>query len=172
MCPVITLWAYLLQESCSTSHEKKGKESQSESALLSEHFPRNKSIYFSNFWVFWFFHVFHVFWSSGKVLAGSQPSKIMFFDVLKLWEASWDDPGSILETSFFHKNFSKKWPFNVRWSSFVHPSKINPNPDLRVDSESFVDFLWLFLISLNSTDRILRNSQNKIEKGTFGDVED
>ena len=43
----------------------------------------------------------------------------------------------------------------------MHPSKINPNPDLRVDSESFVDFLWLFLISSNSNDRILRKSQNK-----------
>ena len=55
---------------------------------------------------------------------------------------------------------------------FVDPSKINPNPDLREDSESFVDFLWLFLISSNSTDRILRKSQNKIEKGSFGEVED
>ena len=54
----------------------------------------------------------------------------------------------------------------------MHPSKINPNPDLRVDSESFVDFPWLFLISSNSNDRILIKLRNKIEKGYFGDVED
>ena len=37
----------------------------------------------------------------------------------------------------------KNWP-----SSFSHPTKINPNLGLRVDSESSIDFPWLFLISL------------------------
>ena len=150
---------------------KKGKESKSESALLSEHFPWNKSIYFSNFWVFWFFHVFHVFWCSGKVPGGPKPFEIMFFLVPKVWEAFQNDPRSIWETSFFYENSSKINPKN--WpSSFSHPTKINPNSDLKVDSESFVDFLWLFLISSNSNDRILRKSQNKIEKAPFGDDKD
>ena len=33
-----------------------------------------------------------------------------FFDALELWEASWDDPGWILETSFFPKILKKMGP--------------------------------------------------------------
>ena len=154
------------------SYEKKEKQSESESALLSDHFPRNKSIYFSNFWVFWFFHVFHVFWCSGKVLAGSQPSKIMFFDVLKLWEPSQNDPESILETSFFHEIFSKNDPLKVRPTSKKTHMYIHSEPKVEKDYNRLNHFAWLFLISSNSTDWILRKSQNKIEKAPFGDVKD
>ena len=37
---------------------------------------------------------------------------MMFFDVLKLWEPSWNDSGSILEHSFFH-DFSSKFLFKI-----------------------------------------------------------
>ena len=107
------------------SFENKKKQFKSESALLSDHFPRNKSIYFSNFWVFWFFHVFHVFWCSGKVPGGPKPFEIMFFLVPKVWEAFQNDPRSIWETSFFYENFSKK---SLKWKNVgpcFHQPRIN-----------------------------------------------
>ena len=112
----------------------------------------------------------------------------MFFDV----PARFQEAPSHLKSCFFLFPRSGKpsrmipdrfgklhflWKFLKKWSVKVRPSfqkthmYIQPNPDLRPDSESSNDFPWLFLISLNSNDRILRKSQNKIEKWVFGDAE-
>ena len=125
-------------------------------------------IFLVNFWVYHFFQNFDVFSWFRKL---PMDSNWCFF--MPWW--SRDHPRLILDQfgkSHFFMKISQKWSLKVGPNIFVHPSKINPIPDLRSDSESFIDFLWLFLISLNSTDRILRKSQNKIEKGYFGDVED
>ena len=120
-----------------------------------------------------------VFWWFSRIFSGSPRGlpreDLKIFEGFSMSWSSRDHPWMIPDGSWklhFFMKISQKMTLKIRWSYFVHPSKINRNPDLRVDSESFVDFLWLFLISLNSTDRILRNSQNKIEKGTFGNVED
>ncbi len=49
----------------------------------------------------------------------------MFFDVLELWEASWNDPGSIWEKSFLTEIFSKidpkGQPYELEISGPFHP---------------------------------------------------
>ena len=51
---------------------------------------------------------------------------MMYFDVLDLWEPSWNDPGWILETSIFHdfsQNFDLK--FSMKDGAFTQPEWID-----------------------------------------------
>ena len=61
-----------------------------------------------------------------KPQGGLYGCSMMYFDVLDLWEPSWNDPGWILETSFFHdfsQNFDLK--FSMKDGAFTQPEWID-----------------------------------------------
>ena len=107
-----------------------------------------------------------------------RPSQGKIWRFLKVFRCP-EAPGTIPEWSWMNLgNIIFSWKFLKKWSLKVRPTSqkthmyIHSEPKVEKDYNCLNHFTWMFLISSNSNDRILRKSQNKIEKGTFGDVED
>ena len=61
-----------------------------------------------------------------KPQGGLYGCSMMYFDVLELWEPSWNDSGSIWDHSFFHHFFSKFWVISRMLSgASTHLKKID-----------------------------------------------
>ena len=76
--------------------------------------------------IFEFFRIFQFSWIF-EVPEGSRPSKIMIFNVLKVWESFPNDSGLIQKFSKF------SWKFWFLIKIFIKNSKIEKSNDFRID---------------------------------------
>ena len=117
------------------------------------------------FIIFWNFLMFFM------VPEASNGSKLMFFHALVILGPSLIDPGSIWKKSFFHENFQNfvphEWPSSLKTHMYIH-NLVNlrvPRPQATQNAKT----KWNLS---NSTERMLRKTKNKIEKGSKSGAED
>ena len=140
---------------------------KSESVLLSGHIPSYLFIFLVNFWLYHFFQNFDVFHGSGS------------FEWIQIDVFSCPgDPGTIpdwfwidLEKLIFSWRFSKFWV--IWWGSFLKTHMYIHNlVNLRVPRPQATQNAKTKWNLSDSTERMLRKTKNKIEKGSKSGAED